>query len=338
VSDAAVEIDEDLWRRAVALIAGARAAALVCHVAPDGDALGSMLALARALRGRGIDVSCSWGDERWQRPASWAWLPDVDATVPPGEMPDAPDLLIVLDTGARDRLGVLGGLADSAGAVLVVDHHAHGSDLGDAVRCVDPSAAATAAVVEELLRRLDVPLDQATATCLYAGLVTDTGSFAHSVTTPAVHRLAARLLAAGARPDEVARRVWGTRPLAVVGLLAAALARVRYDAAAAGGRGAVWTWAGRDDIAGQGLALEDVDAVMEAIRVTAEADVAVVAKQDVDGAWKVSSRSRGATDVGAGCAALGGGGHRLAAGFTAPPELSAAGPGAVVGRFLATLG
>lgn len=330
----AVDIDEAVWDAATTLIERARTALLVCHVSPDGDALGSMLGLARVLRRRGVEVTCTWGDERWVRPEGYSWLPGAEQTVPPTEAPTDPDLLIVLDTGARDRLGVLGGRLTSAGAVLVVDHHAHGADIravrDDAVLCVDARAAATAVVAEELLRRLHEDLDEETATCLYVGVVTDTGSFSHSVTTAAVHRVAARLVASGVRPDVVAKRVFGTRPVGVVRLLAYALARVHFDPDLLGGRGLIWTAVPREVFAEHGLMVDDADAVMEAIRATGEADVAVVVKQDVDGAWKVSSRSRGATDVGAACAALGGGGHRMAAGFTASGELAGAGPADVV--------
>jgi bifunctional oligoribonuclease and PAP phosphatase NrnA len=131
-----------------------------------------------------------------------------------------------------------------------------------------------------------------------------------------VHALAGRLLDAGVRPDEVHRRVWGTQPFRYVELLATVLARARLDAGALGGRGLVWTAVTLDDLRASGLQLEDVESVMDTLRQTAEADVAVVLKQDADGSYRVSTRSRGATDVGAACAALDGGGHRLAAGFT----------------------
>jgi phosphoesterase RecJ-like protein len=311
----AVALPEDRWAAAVALIEGAADATLVCHVAPDGDALGSMLALARVLRGRGIDVTCTWGDERWAVPSSYTWLPDIDRVVAPTEAPVAPSLLIVLDTASRDRLGVLGGLADTAAALLVIDHHAHNSGL-DGVQLVDPTAAATAVVVEELLRRLVPQLDADTATLLYVGLVTDTGSFQHAVTTPAVHAVAGRLLAAGARPDAVATRLWGSRPFGFATVLGSALTRMTLDRDAAGGRGVVWTWTTTTDLEDAGLSLDEIEPVIESVRATREADVAAVFKQDADGSFRVSTRSRGATDVGAVCAALGGGGHRLAAGFT----------------------
>lgn len=311
----AVSLPDDDWRAAAEILLAAADATLVCHVAPDGDALGSMLALARGLRSRGVAVTCTWGDVRWAVPASYGWLPDINGVVAPPQVPDAPSVLVVLDTGSRDRLGVLGRLVDSAKAVVVVDHHAHSGGLGG-VQLVDVHTAATAAVVEELLRRLDIALDADMATLLYVGLVTDTGSFRHSVTTPAVHALAGRLVAAGAQPAKVAAKLWGSEPFGLLRVLGAALSRIQLDRDAVGGRGLVWTWTTRDDLTDAGIGIDEIEPLIDTVRVAREADVAVVLKQDVDGSFRVSTRSRGATDVGAACAALGGGGHRLAAGFT----------------------
>ena len=308
--------------RAVELLSSARQATLACHVAPDGDALGSMLALARVLRDRGVDVTCTWGDARWTVPAPYRWLPGIDTVTPPGEVDAHPELLVVLDTASRDRLGVLAPLADTAGHVVVVDHHAHNSGLAG-VHLVDTGAAATAYLVAQLVERLAPTLDAETATLLYVGLVTDTGSFQHSVTTPAVHALAARLVAAGAQPARVAERIWGTRPFGFVQVLGAALSRVRLEPEAGGGRGLVWTWTTTGDLELAGVDLDEVEGVIDVVRNTREADVACVLKQDHDGSFRVSTRSRGGTDVGAACASLGGGGHRLAAGFTSHDDVEA---------------
>ncbi len=313
----ALDIPEPAWAEALRALRDARDALLICHVAPDGDALGSMLALARVLRSGGTRVTCTWGDERWTVPRSYQWLPDIDGVVPASVVltRPRPDVVVVLDTGSPDRLGVLAPLAADARALVVLDHHAHNTGLGG-VHLIDASAAATAVVVEELVRRLGADLDEDAATCLYTGLVTDTGSFRHRVTTPAVHAVAGRLLATGVRPDTVADRLWGSRPFGYVGLLGAALARVRLDSGAVGGRGMVWTWTHADDLAAWGVGMDEVESVIEVVRLAEEADVAVVWKGDVDGSFKVSLRSRGAVDVGAAAVALGGGGHRLAAGFT----------------------
>lgn len=311
----AVDLPETVWSAAVRTFENARTATLVCHVAPDGDALGSMLALARVLRSRGVAVTCTWGDEPWSVPTSYSWLPDIDTVVGPSCVDRAPDVMVVLDTASRDRLGVLGPVADAAGKLVIIDHHAHNSGLRG-VQLIDPAAAATAVLVEELARRLVPSLDVDTATLLYVGLVTDTGSFQHPVTTPAVHAVAGRLLADGADPSVISRQLWGSRSFGFNTVLGAALSRLRLEEQAAAGRGWVWTWTTADDLTSAGLGLDEIEPVIDVVRATREADVAAVFKQDGDGSFRVSTRSRGATDVGAVCAALGGGGHKLAAGFT----------------------
>ena len=326
MSRPAVTLPDGEWAAAVQLLRRAADVTLACHVAPDGDALGSMLALARVLTARGVTTTCTWGDERWTVPTPYAWLPDLDTVVSPRDVPQRPSLLVVLDTASRDRLGVLRSLPERAGDVLVIDHHAHSGE-DDATRLpgthlVDAASAATAVVVEELLRRMDATVDATTATLLYVGLVTDTGSFQHSVTTPAVHDVAARLLDAGARPDVVARHLWGTKPFAYQQLLGAALTRATLEPRAVAGRGLVWTVVDNSVLASTGLTLDDVESVIDVVRSAREADVAVVLKEDVDGTFRVSTRSRGATDVGAACLALGGGGHRLAAGFTSHDDVA----------------
>jgi phosphoesterase RecJ-like protein len=325
VSRPAVTLPEADWVAAIERLRQAPDVTLACHVAPDGDALGSMLALARVLEAQGTATTCTWGDERWAVPAPYAWLPDLGSVVSPRDVPPRPSLLVVLDTASRDRLGVLRALPERAGDVVVIDHHAHsGEDAATqlpGIHLVDSTAAATAVVVEELLRRMEAVVDATTATLLYVGLVTDTGSFQHSVTTPAVHDVAARLLGAGARPDVVAQHLWGTKPFAYQQLLGAALGRAVLETPAVAGHGLVWTVVDKAVLADTGLTLDDVESVIDVVRSAREADVAVVLKEDVDGSFRVSTRSRGKADVGAACVALGGGGHRLAAGFTSHDDV-----------------
>jgi phosphoesterase RecJ-like protein len=305
------------WDAAVALLRDAPRVVLLCHVVPDGDALGALLALARGLRGRGVEVVASWGsgpDEPFGVPEAYAFLDGDDELTPPEQVPAAPEVLVTLDSGSVDRLGVLADRVAAARHVLVVDHHPTNPRFGTVNLC-DDDAAATVVLVAELLDRLGVPLTLELAAPLYTGLVTDTGSFRYRATTPQVHELAARLLATGLRHDLIARSLWDSSSLAYVQLLGRVCARAQVDAAAASGLGMVWTCVDTDDLARAGLAVGDVEGVIDVVRTAREAEVAVVLKQDGE-LWKVSTRSRGAIDVGAVCASLGGGGHRFAAGFT----------------------
>jgi phosphoesterase RecJ-like protein len=306
------------WSAAVSLLAGADEVALACHVGPDGDALGSMLALGAALRTRGTRVVASWGGEPFEVPASYSFLPAVDLLVPPGDFPAAPQLFVTFDTGSPDRLGSLVGRVDTADCCLVVDHHASNTRYGD-LHLVDTAAAATAVLVAELVDRLDVPLTAEIAAPLYTGLVTDTGSFKYVATTASVHELAARLLATGIRHDLISRAIYDTAPFDYVRLLGAACARAELEPDAVGGLGLTWTTLGADELDRCGLGLADVEGVIDVLRTAQEAEVAVVLKGDpVEGGWKVSTRSKGAIDMGVVCTSLGGGGHRYAAGFSAP--------------------
>ena len=307
----------DDWPAAVERLRSADEVALACHVGPDGDALGSMLALGAGLRSLGKTVVASWGGEPFEVPAAYDFLPAVDLLVPPAEFPAAPELLVTFDTGSVDRLGSLGDRVATAGCCVVVDHHASNTRYGG-LNLVDENAAATAVLVAELLEMLEVPLTQETAAPLYTGLVTDTGSFKYAATTPAVHALAGELLATGIRHDLISRAIYDTAPFDYVRLLGAACARAELDRDAVGGLGLVWTAVPAHELDRAGLGLADVEGVIDVLRIAQEAEVAVVLKGDpLEGGWKVSTRSKGAVDVGAVCTALGGGGHRFAAGFSA---------------------
>ena len=304
------------WAAAVGLLTACDPVALVCHVGPDGDALGSMLALGLALRSKGVEVKASFGSQPFEVPTAYASLPGLDLLVEADQIPSAPGLLVTFDTGSADRLGVLADRVEAAQHVLVIDHHTTNTRFGT-VNLIDEEAAATAVMVVELLDRMGLPLTQQIAAPVYTGLVTDTGSFKYAATTPKVHELAARLLATGIRHDLISRDIWDTAPFAYVQLLGAVCSRAVLEPGAVGGLGLVWATVTGEDLSRHGLALSDVEGVIDVLRISREAEVAAVLKTDPsDGLLKISLRSKGAIDVGALCAALGGGGHRFAAGFT----------------------
>ncbi|GAA4990009.1 phosphoesterase RecJ-like protein [Nonomuraea thailandensis] len=302
-------IPEASWDRALRLIGGHDEIALACHVNPDGDALGSMLAVAFVLRSMGKRVVASFGDRIFAVPRLLGFLPGQEMLVPPDEFPEAPDLMIVFDCSTFERVGLLGANAASAREVIVVDHHPSNTGFGT-LDLIDANAAATAMLAEQLVYRLGGRLDRDIATCLYAGLVTDTGSFRYSSTTPAVHHMAARLVATGLRTDEIARELWDRSPFGYLKVLANALERVTLEG------GLVWTYVSRVDRAAYGLPYSELEGIIDIVRRADEAEVAVVLKEDDHGDWQVSTRSKGTVDVAAVCAALGGGGHHNAAGYT----------------------
>jgi bifunctional oligoribonuclease and PAP phosphatase NrnA len=173
-------------------------------------------------------------------------------------------------------------------------------------------------IVDELLRRLEIPLTVEVATCLYVGLVTDTGRFGHASTDRAAMELGGRLLDAGIAHDELTRRLYGTRSIGELRLLGRALDRLEFVAEV----GLAHTHLTVDELAEVGASLEATEALIDVVRTADVADVALVCKPAADGTWRASLRSRGAVDVGVLAAQLGGGGHAYAAGFTADGEVA----------------
>jgi len=307
-----MSIPEVEWERALEAIDGASRVALACHLGPDGDALGSLLGMTIALHDIGKETIASWGSDPFDVPPHYTFLPKLELLSAPAEFPAAPELMITFDAGSFERLGSLEPSAHAAGTLLVVDHHVSNDRFGT-INLVDPDAAASAVIVFDLLRRMGVALDEDIATCLYTGIVTDTGRFQYGNTTPEVHRITAELLAAGAPHVAITQTIYNTHPVGYLKLAASALDKleVREDA------GLVWTWVTTQDLAHARVGLEDIEALIDLVRTADVADVAVVLKQQSDGRYRVSMRSKGASDVGAVATRFGGGGHALAAGFTA---------------------
>ncbi|SFQ05560.1 nanoRNase/pAp phosphatase, hydrolyzes c-di-AMP and oligoRNAs [Amycolatopsis arida] len=300
--------------RAADLLRAATDVTLLAHVRPDADALGSALALGLVLRRRGARVRVSFADPA-EPPEGLRGLDTEGLWVPPATLPAGEGLLVVLDTASPARLGALGGRVPAAVAagvpVLVVDHHATNTRYGTH-DVVDGTAEATAVLVLRLIDELGAELDEPVARCLYAGVMTDTSGFRRA--RPATHHVAARLLAAGVDPDPLTRALVDDHPFAWLPMLGAVLAGARLDPAAAAGRGLVHAVVPAELVAT--VRLEEVESVIDVVRSTREAEVAAVLKELEPGEWTVSLRAKEAVDVAAAARALGGGGHRLAAGCT----------------------
>jgi bifunctional oligoribonuclease and PAP phosphatase NrnA len=297
--------------RAAATLEVAGSVAMACHVNPDPDAIGSMLGLALYLDSRGTKVVCSWGNHPLKAPR---WLSVMDGAgflVQPKEFPAHPEVMVALDTASPDRLGSLAVSADGAGEVIVIDHHRTNPGFGSIV-ILDPVASSTAELVFRLLERMGGDLPDEAAAALYAGIVTDTGRFQYEATTPETLRVAAALREYRFDHAHMGQALFEDNSIGYLRLLGPALGRVVHDPAAS----LVWTYVTQSDVTAAGVSMADTDDLIDVIRTAREVDVACVLKQQADGRFKVSLRSRGATDVGSAAAAFGGGGHRLAAGYT----------------------
>lgn len=296
-------------RKAAEVIGAADSLAITCHVSPDGDALGSALGLAHAARSAGRDAVVSFGTP-FVVPPTLEFL-DLAPLVPPKEFPEEPDVMVVFDAGSFDRLVELGASAKRAGTLVVVDHHITNEGFGD-VQVIDGSVAASGQLAVYLLDELGWAIDQTVATCLLTAIVTDTGRFQYSSTSPETLRVAARLVEAGARPEEIGQHVYESVAFGYLKASSIVLGRAELEE----DLGLVWSWIAHDDLAATGVRYEDLDGLIDDIRIAREAGVAALLKQ-VDKGWKVSLRSRGEVDVGAIALANGGGGHHNASGFTA---------------------
>jgi len=316
-------IPETEWSRAVRLLQDADEIALACDVTADGDALGCLLAAAIALRKQGRRAVASWGRTPFEVPRALAGLPGQELLVPPARFPRAPGLLVTFAAPDVERLGQLAGAAERAEGVIVVDDHDSNTLFGN-VHLVDPDIEATVVIVDDLLRRLGVPLDAALAAPLYAGLSSGTGSFRYRVTSAATHEFAARLLRTGFRHDLLARAMWDTHSVGYLRLLGVMLSRLVAEPEAAAGLGLVWTYCTAEEAVSNGVPWEEAGGPVADLLQTAEdAGIAAVCKKGTDGTVRVSLRSRDRIDVSEIAADLGGGGHRFAAGFTSYTDVPA---------------
>ncbi|MEU7629125.1 bifunctional oligoribonuclease/PAP phosphatase NrnA [Nocardia sp. NPDC049220] len=321
---------------AVAALDAARSVSVICHVQPDADTIGSGLALALVLHRRGTPVWVSFAEPA-NLPMSMTALPGVRHLVAPAEVPAEVDLLVTVDCGSVGRLGALADRLPGAATTLVIDHHRSNTRFG-AINLVDPGAESTTSVIARLLDAWGMPIDSEVAQCLYAGLVTDTGSFRW--VRPGTHDLAERLLATGIDGAEIARTLLDTHPFGWLPMLSRVLGTAQLAPDVRGGVGLVYAFVRRADV--DGMRSEEIESVIDIVRTTAEAGVAAVFKESrtVPNRWTVSLRSRDSgpntgdgIDVAEVATELGGGGHRFAAGYTAYGT-----PDDLVGALVAVLG
>ena len=299
------------WDAAVAVLRDAPEVVVACHVNPDGDALGSMFGAALGLTRLGKKAYPTWGDVPVQVPFAYRFLPGSEMLVQPHDVPtDA--VFLALDCGAGDRLGELEKAACAARNLINVDHHPGNDDFGT-LNIVVTSASSTAELTTRLLQDLGAEIDGDVATCLYTGIVTDTGRFQYSNSSPETLRLAADLLALGVPAPDIATEVFESSPFGYLKLVGAMLDRARLDET----HGLVYSWITQDDLRETGVAMDETEKLIDVLRSTRAARVAAIFKEQDDGTYRVSLRSRGPS-VGAIARANGGGGHDLAAGYTAP--------------------
>lgn len=287
---------------------------LVSHMNPDGDAIGSSLGLARILRslGKGAVV---WNHD--EVPKLYSRLAGSErihtGQEPPGGYPESFDALISLECPSLDRTGLESAIGDIP--IINIDHHLGNEHYGQ-VNWVDTAAPSLGEMIYRISRGLMVELDEATATALYLTLVTDTGGFRFSNSTPAAFGASAALVEEGAKPEQVAQWLYESQPISAIRLLTEMLPTLEvHDERIAS---ATIT---QEMFERAGASTGDTEGLIDYPRSIAGVEAAALIRQVDDSQFKVSLRSRGSVDVEKIARRNGGGGHRNAAGFLADGSL-----------------
>ena len=279
---------------------------LICHVSPDGDTLGSALALAHGLQRLGKRAQIVCEDHV---PVIYRFLPGAEGVLQPAHVPAA-DAVISVDCADVRRTGACMALFTAAKHTLNIDHHRTNTCYAAANYVVQ--SAATGELIYALLVALSVPIDQEIASCLYTAIVTDTGNFAYSETTPDTMRIVAELLESGIDLPTLNRNLLRTIPLHKIKLLGRAITKTAvYDE---GRLGIAALSVG--DLADCGSTAEDTEGVIDSIRDIDTVEIAALLRECGDGTVRVSLRGKRYADVSCIAQKYDGGGHRLAAGCT----------------------
>ena len=292
---------------------------LTSHARPDGDAVGSALACAQILRSMGKQASVVLSDGV---PGIYGPLPFAETVLRNTEQaPDAEAAIILeCDSVQRTRLT---GLEEHF--LINIDHHATARPFGD-VNWIDPDACATAEMIFRLAREAGVKISPEVATCLYTAVLTDTGSFCFHGTTERTFALAQELVRCGADPVRIAHNVYFSTQLSKMRLLGAALNGLQREGSLA------WMHVDRATMERCQATDEDCEGLVNYALAIHGIEVALFFREQSDGRYRVSLRSKGMVNVAAVAEGLGGGGHECASGCAIDGPLSLA-----VERLLAQL-
>lgn len=310
------------WSALDALVERHRRFVLTTHVNPDGDGLGSEVAMALYLRGLGKEVTVI---NEGEVPHNYAFLAESCpiesfAEARAREVMAGAEALIVLDTSVPARLGGMAQFLGRPGlAVVVLDHH-----LGEAgfaqLACVMPQACATGELVYDFVRRRPEAWTRPLAEALYTALVTDTGSFRFSNTDPAAHAMAAHLLELGVRPEPLVAVIYQHRHpdrLRFIGEVLRGLSLTPDG-------GIAWLTIERETMRRFRVDGGDTEGLVDFPRTVPGVEAVALFTETAQGGVKVSFRSSGSVDVDAVARSFGGGGHRAAAGATVAGPLESA--------------
>lgn len=283
--------------------------AVISHVNPDGDSIGSLLALAMGLKKLCNNVNIYINDEL---PEKFNFLPGVqDIRLYNDKNNILFDFCFVLDCGDRHRLGYSEGILKKSRKVVNIDHHISNDGFGD-INIVDLEASSTSEIVLDLLKEKDISLDTSIATCLYTGIATDTGNFIYDNTTSKTHRAAAELMEYGINLNDITCNLYQNKSLDAMRFLGYMLSKleVSYN----GKLAIIMVY--EEDLKKYKLASNDVEGVINYARDIQGVEIAVLLKEMSEGSVRVGFRSKNNIDVSELAGKFGGGGHKKASGAT----------------------
>ena len=292
----------------MAAICGAKSIAIVCHISPDGDTVGSALALRLGLIQLGKDVALCCQDKV---PGVLSFLPGADGFRMPEEVQERYDLLLCVDVSDEKRMGRCHDLMAHAAHTALIDHHGTNTCFCEE-NVVDGNAPANCLIIYELLQRMGCVITVDIALCLAVGLSTDTGHLTYNSTTPEAYRVMGELVEAGAPIAEAYRRLYRERPPRQVALLAKALHALTFHE---GGR-ITSIRLTQQDFADCGALGEDAEIIVNYGLDVQGVRMCVFAREQVDGSTKLSLRAVAPHRVSGVAQRFGGGGHAQAAGAT----------------------
>ncbi len=296
------------------VIEGKQRFAVVGHARPDGDAIGSTLALGLSLRAHGKSVVMVNADAV---PENLRFLPMVDEIVCAADVPKdfAAEAVFIVDSADLERVGkdVLAWIGRET-TIINLDHHVSNPGFGD-LRYVDSGSPATGQIIFELIKQLELPLGAEAREHLWTAISTDTGSFQYPSTTARTFEIGAELIRSGVDVGAISQELYESYPFRRIEVLRELLNVVEISA---DGRVASWTLT-REVIERFGILPEDTEGLIDVIRSIRGVIVAVFFQEAKGGGVRVSCRSKSSkADVGRMCGKFGGGGHRLAAGAHIP--------------------
>ncbi len=279
---------------------------ITSHVRPDGDAIGSSLAMAYALRELGKDVRVVFRDAPPGPLQVFPGVSDIEVTA---RVDDPGDAVIVMESGDLKRTGVEG---LERGFVINIDHHL-GNSMYGSLNWFDLSAAACGEMVFDLVKELGVPLTPEIATHIYVAILTDTGSFHYSSISPRTFDICRQCVEAGVDPPAVARSIFDSNNLGRLKLFGAVLSKMELDAT--GRLATVYV----DQRLAQdcGGTYEDTEGLINLPLTVKEIQAVVFFKEHGPDDWRISMRSKGEVDINAVAKQFGGGGHKNASGCSA---------------------